>query len=337
LIYLMLDDLAGRARLLQLQTAMGDPTTASLNTTVFDASRLELGDLRAACEAMPFLAERRLVVARGQLARSAARESGGSSNRNRAGSGSEDALAAYLALVPITTDLVFLESELPATGPVLKAIQELVRVRAAEIVHDAPMDGGAAVAWVRRRVEERGGRIGVEAAMALVGAAGHDARALEREIEKLLLLADGRAIAPEDVRALVPAADDARVFDLVDAIGNRDAREAVRTWRTQLRAGEDPHRLLSMVSRQVRLLIVAREHLASGHPPVALASAVGLPPGVASKLAAQARRWSPASLTRIMARLVAMDRESKTGGPELGPALEALIAELVAGRASSAA
>jgi DNA polymerase III delta subunit len=88
-----------------------------------------------------------------------------------------------------------------------------------------------------------------------------------------------------------------------------------------------------MVARQVRLLIVAREHLGSGRPPGALAQAVGLPPRVAAGLGGQARRWSAAALEVVLGRLVVMDREAKTGGQELEPALELLIADLVAARA----
>jgi DNA polymerase-3 subunit delta len=322
-IYLLVDDLAGRARLERLEAALGDPSTASLNTSTFEGGRTELGELSAACEAMPFLSDRRLVIVRGQLAR------GEGSGRGKT---ADSPLAEYVARVPDTTDLVFLESELPTTGALLKSIQELAAQKRAEIVRDAPMDEGRAIEWLRRRAQERGGSIAGDAAMALVGAVGTDARALDRELEKLLLLAGDRAVGPEHVRALVPAADETRVFELVDAIGNRNARAAVRAWRSLIRAGEDPHRLLSMIARQVRLLIIARDHAAKGGSSGSLASAVALPPRVAQNLAGQARRWSAATLERVLATLVQLDRESKTGGQELEASLEVLVAELVTAR-----
>jgi DNA polymerase-3 subunit delta len=323
-IHLLVDDLAGRARLAELEAALGDPSTGALNTSHFDG-RVEVGELAAACEAMPFLSERRLVIVRGALARA---EGGG---RGRA-SAAESGFVEYLGRVPPTTDLVLLESELPTAGAALKAIQALVGQGEAEIVNDAPMDETKATAWVGRRAGERGGRIGQEAAAALVAGAGTDARALERELEKLLLLAADRPIELADVRALVPAGDEARVFELVDAIGNRNARAAVRAWRSLVRAGEDPHRLLTMIARQVRLLIVAREHLAAGRPPAGLAQAVGLPPFVARNLGGQTRAWSTPALEGVLARLVRLDRDAKTGGPALEGSLELLVAELVAGR-----
>jgi DNA polymerase-3 subunit delta len=222
---------------------------------------------------------------------------------------------------------------MPSSGAVLKTVQALVPKKGAEIVRDPPMDEARAVEWVRGRVRERGGRIGEEAASALVAGAGTDARALDRELEKLLLLAEDRPIEPDDVRALVPAGDDVRVFELVDALGNRNARAAVRAWRSLLRGGEDPHRLISMVARQFRLLVLARDQLNAGAPPGALGAALGVPPFVARNLAGQARNWQLPALEGVMAQLVSLDRESKTGGQDLEPALEQLVAELVARRA----
>jgi DNA polymerase III delta subunit len=86
--------------------------------------------------------------------------------------------------------------------------------------------------------------------------------------------------------------------------------------------------MLAMVARQFRLLILAGEQ--AGRPPFQMAQALGVPPGVARALAQHARSWPPGALENVLGRLVDLDRESKTGGPDVEPALEALVAELVA-------
>lgn len=318
MIYLLVDDVAGRARLDALASALGDASTVALNTTAFDGSRLEMSALKEACEAMPFLSERRLVIVRGLAA--------------RPGDVAE-AVSEYLPTVPPTTELVLIEPELPTKSPLLHAAERLAKQGLAEIVRDLPLDQRSAVDWVRRRVGEAGGRIDSDAALALVGAIGAEQRVLDREIDKLVLYADGRSIRAEDVADLVPAADDTRVFALVDAIGSRNARAAIQAWRNLTRAGEDPHRLLSLIARQMRLLLQASDldpRRAGG-----AARDLGLPPRVAAGVMAQLRNWSPLALEAVVARLVAIDRASKTGGPDLAGALEGLIAELVATRRSA--
>ena len=336
MIHLLVDDLAGRARLAELVAGLGDPSAASLNTSTFDGGRFDLGELQAACEAMPFLSERRLVIVRGALAKSApagASSSEGRGGRGRASAGAEAGLADYLARVPPHADVVLLEPEMPAaSNATLKAIEAMAKAGRAAVVRDVPLDEGGAMQFAREQARALGGGMEGDAAMALVDAVGTDRRTLVREIEKLSLLADGRPVSVDEVRALTRAVDQGRIFELVDAIGARNARVAVRSWRTLLRAGEDPHRLLSMVARQFRLLIQAAELGGRGVPPPGAATALGVPPRVAAAMMSQARSWPPGGLEGIYRRIVTMDEESKLGGEELEPALEALILELVASR-----
>jgi DNA polymerase-3 subunit delta len=324
LIYLLVDDGAGRARLRALQATLGDPSTAALNTSTFDG-RVDLGALMAAAEAMPFLSERRLVIVRGLLARGGDAETG----TRRGRSETDEALAEYVGRAPPTTDVVFLESEPPPKGAILRAIEKLAERGQAEVVVEQPLDERGAVDFLRGATQTLGVRIDGEAAMALVGALGPDRRGLEREVEKLALYAgEGGTVTMAVVRELVPAADESRIFELVDAIGARNARGAVRAWRNLVRSGEDAHRMLAMIARQVRMLIQAGE--LGRRPPFQLAQALGVPPRVAGGLAQQAQAWPPGALEDVLRQLVELDRESKTGGPDVEPALEALIAELVA-------
>jgi DNA polymerase-3 subunit delta len=234
--------------------------------------------------------------------------------------------------VPASTDLVFVEPEPPPAGAFGRAIDALAKSGRAAIVQERRLDEGGAIAWAREQAAALGGGIEPGAAARLVEAVGVDRRGLLRELEKLTLLADGRAVSDDDVQALVRPIDPDRVFELVDGIGGRNPRLALRAWRTLQRAGADPHRLLAMVARQFRLLVQASELAARGVSGPAAAGQLGVPPRVASGLLGQARGWPPGRLEAIFARIVALDEASKTGGPPLEAALESLILELVAGR-----
>ena len=48
---------------------LGAPEMADLNTTVLDGRDITLGELRHACDVVPFLAERRLVIVTNLLRR----------------------------------------------------------------------------------------------------------------------------------------------------------------------------------------------------------------------------------------------------------------------------
>lgn len=330
MIYLLVDDFAGRAKLAELEAALGEPSIVGLNTTTLDGARFDLSELMAAAEAMPFLAERRLVVVRGLLGRSGDAEGGG---RRAAKSEADEQLASYLERVPPTADVAFLESEPPPKGTLQRAIEKLAAQGRAQVVADAPLDERGAVEWIRQRAAELGAAVDGAAAMALVEAVGTDRRALDREIDKLALYVLGGRVAVDAVRELVPSASQSDIFALLDAIGQRNARAAVRAWRGLRRHGDDPHRILPMVARQVRQLIQVVE--LGPRAPLDLSRALGVPSFVATKLARQAAGWPPGSLEDVLRRLVELDHESKTGGQDAGTALEALVAELVAAPAAS--
>ena len=330
MIYLLVDDFSGRKELDRLEREMGDPTTASLNTATFDGARLDLSDLKSTCEAMPFLSSRRLVIIRGVVGRSAETASG--ENTRKSKSESNEALATYLENVPDFTDVVLLESEPPGKGPVLRSVEMLASQGRANIRWDKPLDPESAYDWVVNRVAGHGGQIDSDAAHDVVTGVGVDRRALDREVEKLTLLVTDRQITSDDVRELVALPNDARIFDLIDALGNRNARRAIHAWRRLMLAGEDSYRIVSMVGRQVRLLVIASEGSTEGRSTQALGAMLGLPPRVAAGLAAQTRNWNAARLDRLLRRLVELNRESKTGGPDVERALQTLLLEVVAPR-----
>ena len=330
MIFLLVDDHTGRQELDRLRAEMGDPAIVSLNTTTFDGARLDLSEIKSTCESLPFLSSRRLVIIRGAVGRNAEAAPGDAPRKSVRESG--DALSKYLEFVPDFADLVLLENEPPTKGSILRAVEALVPQGRAQMRWDRALDPESAHEWVMERVRAKGGRIDSSAASDVVHGVGNDRRNLDREIEKITLLVTDRPISSEDVRELIPIPTDTRIFDLIDALGNRNARRAIMAWRRLTSAGEDPYRMVSMVGRQARLLAIAADALNSGQSSQALAGILGLPPRVAAGVGAQTRNWNAARLDRLLRRLVELDRESKTGGPDVERSLETLLLEVVAPR-----
>ncbi len=64
MIHLLPDDFLGLERLGEIRLACGDPELVALNTSQLDGQRLGPEDLEATVAALPFLAEKRLVIVR---------------------------------------------------------------------------------------------------------------------------------------------------------------------------------------------------------------------------------------------------------------------------------
>jgi DNA polymerase-3 subunit delta len=318
-----LDEFAMAEFVDSLTAQLGDPSLASLNTTLFDGRTAALPDVQAACGAMPFLTEHRLVVVEGWLTRLLSR-----GDEDEAPGGAREALAAlaaYLPEQPDTTWLVLAERrELPEKNPILKAAagQAWAVVRK----FDLPR-GEALVKWIQARARTEGGAFTREAAQ-MLGEAEGDPRALGHEIVKLLSYVNfARPLETADVAVLTSASSEARVFDFVDFIGQRKGPQAQRELHKLLER-EEPLYVLGMVVRQFRLILQAKELLEARRAEREIAQALGLHPFPAGKVCAQSRNFSLSALEHTYHRLLECDADLKTGRAEASTALDTLVAEL---------
>jgi len=313
------DEYSIQQTIAELKAKMGDPEMAALNTTVLDGRRTSVAEVITAGDAVPFLAERRLVIVEGLLAQTSA---------------SKDAsaqLREYLERVPESTLLVLVEKKVDGRSAVVKRIRQLPKDRAF-VREFKPLDKGGLVRWVQQQVHAADGRIEGPATTLLAELVGSDLRLLGQEVDKLLAYVGGtRAIAVADVEALCSYTPEANVFHLVDALGRRDRRTALQLLHRLLDEGQAELYLLAMITRQFRILLSLKDLEQRRTPPHAISSQLGLRPFVVDKGRAQARNFSLAQLERIYHRLVEIDVASKTGQMDPALALDLFVVETCRG------
>ncbi len=283
-----------------------------MNTEVLTGA-VSAGDLRRACSVMPFLGDVRVVVARGLF--------------SKAKGGAVQEIMDVLPNVSPMTHLIFDENRtLPKNHPILKRARKVDL----QVQHFALPDSRALPGWVIQRTKFHGGRIDGRAAALLAQNIGDNLRLLDQEIRKLLLyVGDGAAISVEDVRVMVPYVQSADViFQLVDGVGQRDARRAASYLHRLLSVGEHPLGIFGMIVRQFRLLIQVRWLMDQHYAQSQIASRLKLHPYVAKKIAAQAERFTPSQLREAYRLLTEADLSIKTGRVPADIALDMLIAQL---------
>jgi DNA polymerase-3 subunit delta len=302
------DDLAVSEFLARLIEKLGDPATAQLNLLQLSGDQAEPSDVETACQAAPFLGPRRLIVVR-PLGRLGA---------------PFDRLAKLMESLPPTTGLVLVEPKnLPKDAPLLRWARDHPD-RAFVRSFQTPQ-GAALVRWVSQRATQLGGEIQPAAAALLAESVAGDVRTAGQEVAKLLDYVDRRRpVTAADVEALTPARGQSDIFAMVDALGQRDGRRAMRHLHHLLDL-EEPRYIFSMVVRQFRLLLLAREALDAGHSP---RERLTVPAFVADKVAAQAVNFPMDRLESIYHDLLEIDVDSKRGRGDLDVALDTLVATL---------
>src|SRR5688572_6901722 len=105
------DEHSQKETLADLQRKLGDPAMLELNTARFEGQGLSFSQLRHACDSIPFLSDKRLVIVSNLFS-------------NAANQSLLDEVLAYLPRLPETTRLVFLESKsLTEKHPLMKLAQ----------------------------------------------------------------------------------------------------------------------------------------------------------------------------------------------------------------------
>lgn len=226
-------------------------------------------------------------------------------------------LLAYLRRPGTATCLVFCTSgAVDRRREVWKLVQ--AHGKAVEFSHLAPAD---LKKWFQKRARQVGKAIEPAATEALL-TTGRDLTLLNNELEKVLAYTgNSRVVTADDVKAVVTPAAEEAVFAAVDAFGERRYPVAIAKLRAVL-TREPQGVVLSLLARQLRLIILAQEFLASGIHSDSLAHELGVPPFVAKKVAAQARRFPRKDLAALFWSLLELDAAVKSGRDEFLQGLE---------------
>lgn len=321
------DDFSLEQALEEIKRGIGDRVAVETNTTTLEGRQVTLEQLRAACETAPFLAEKRLVVIKGLLDRFEAKNRSRRRKKNASAAGRQDeykAIGAYIAGIPDSTVLVLVEGWIRSTNPLFKTLAPKARVKAFPFLRDAELKQ-----WIQKRVADEGGSISPQAAVLLTKLVGSNLWIMASEINKLILFTSGRRIEEADVRAVTSRAEQASAFTMVDAILEFKAGEAERLLQQLLQGGAAPAYLLVVLTRQVQMVVRAKELAGQRMPRAEIQSRLGLTSEFAlKKTLEQAGRYPLGRLKEVYHSLLEADLSIKTGryGGEL--ALNILIAEL---------
>ncbi len=309
------DTQSQKETLAQLVGKLGDPAMLDLNTTRFSGV-MSMAALRQACDSIPFLAPARIVIIIDLI-------------QAKPDKSFMSDLLSYLPKLPESTRLLFLESKKLGDNDRLLQLAREEKNGFAKLF--TKPQGNQLERWILQRAEEKNGRITPQAAHLLAGSVGNELDILDNELEKLVAYKgpeETAVIDSNDVALLSPYVAEASIFDLVDAIGNRNAKSASLLLQQKLHEGTEPFYLFSMFIRQFRLLIQVKELAVAGYRPPGISREIKQHSFVVGKLYQQARGFTLQELEQIYSHLLEIDIAAKTGQGDIRTSLELLVANL---------
>jgi len=323
------DDFSRHQALEEIKKDLGSPEMLAVNTSLFDSQQLNLSELKNACSSTPFLSPARLVIVEGLLGHFELKpRPGRRGSRSQSKSGSElgewQGLGDYIKQMPPTTVLVLLDGEVKGTNPLLKSLMPLAKVMTCPQLRNKELGG-----WIQERVSQGGGTITSEAVKLLVELVGGDLWFMGNEIDKLLIHSLGHDITDDDVRQLTSYAREANIFALVDAILEGRVKVAQRLLHQLLQGGAAPSYLLVMITRQLRLIVRAKELSNQKLSRSEIQNRLGLASDyVLDKALKQAKAYTPERIKRAYHQILEADIAIKTGKYDSDLALDLLVIDL---------
>jgi DNA polymerase-3 subunit delta len=268
------------------------------------------GEAVQAAGTLPFIGETHLVVVR---------------RADKLSKEDQSLLVEYAAAPSVATTMVLTAGEKAAkTSALYKAIDKIKGV--AE--YKAPK-GAELARWVGHLFKEQGKKIDQATIKRFLDTVGADQSALQQEAAKLAMFAgDRETVTVEDVEAVATRNPEANIFEMVDALGRKDADKALTELNRLLFNGEAPHRVLAMVVRQFRIIIKAKalegRRVSAGEA----AGILGVRPWLVDKYRRQAGSFTMPELKEIYTILKDTDVDMKTGKQDASLALEMLVGKI---------
>jgi DNA polymerase-3 subunit delta len=284
----------------------------AFNEEVFHGRTAEATRIVEAAKTLPMMARTRFVLVRGiEDLKAEGRE----------------ALVDYLESPSESTCLLMTAEKLDGKTRLAKRAKKY-----GYWVDASPLKPAQLRSFAKAEAKRRGHKLGPEAAAALVDAIGNDLVAMDDALERLsLFVGEKAAIEADAVGECISRVRVDTIWALVDAVGLRDARQALKAAASLLSAGEPPLRILAMVARQLRMVARVRTGLRSGLSANEAAREAGAPGFKARELATAARRFRNRELAGAFRVLAETDLAMKSSRRAPETILQGAIAELTRG------
>jgi DNA polymerase III subunit delta len=217
-----------------------------------------------------------------------------------------------------------------AGGAKGKALADGLKTAGAEVITAAKISKHRdRLDFVRSEIRRLGGKIGEDAAEALLASVGNDLRDLTAACSQLVADTNGRIDASTVARYYRGRAE-VSGFTVADAVMVGDVPAALEALRWALHVGVDPVPIADAIADGVRT--VARVAAAGRGSSFQLAGTLGMPPWKVERAQRQARGWTPEALVDAMRVAADCNAAVKGGAEDRGYALERAVFAVAAAR-----
>ena len=256
-------------------------------------------------ETLPFFADRRVLMLE---------NSGFFKNKC-------DELADYVATIPESTNLIFVETEIDKRNRLYKEVKKCGRV-----VEFGTQKEDTLLKWILGILKKEGKNVTKETLQTFLAKTGSDMQLIKNELDKLMAYTDGRdVITTADVEHVCITQTTNKIFEMVNAIAEGKQKQALELYEDLLSLKEPPMRILFLIARQFNQLYQVKLLSKEGLPSSEIAKQAGIVPFAMKKYQAQAKSFTEEELRTAVEECVGSEEAVKTGAMNDRLSVELLI------------
>jgi DNA polymerase-3 subunit delta len=299
------------------------PETALFDVMRFEGDSFAADDVTGACDTLPMLSARRVVILAGMPG-----------NEQALATENAKRLAGALPLIPETTLLIITAGAFSKRSELYKAI-----TKAGRAYEFGRLGRADARSFIRGRFKQAGLAADAAAVDEILSVTGY----LDREAEGDLHLLDGEArmiaayassagsgsVSVADVRACLGTSVESDVFAMLDAVSSGNKGRALELAHAITAKNENIFGLLALLTGQFEIMLGCAELKGRGMSMGEMAGALGVKSEYrVRKAAGFANRYSERRLLELTRRLYRVDHDIKSGLYDERLALTMFIAEI---------
>ncbi|MBC2397358.1 DNA polymerase-3 subunit delta [Clostridium tetanomorphum] len=291
-----------------------------LNYVKIDGNTLDSFDkVINACETLPFMSDKKVVL----VYRSNFLDEGEDNNKKKL----FNELKEYVKSVPESCILIFyyiFKNKREKPSKKIYALDSKCTVIKADKIY-----GKALEMKVKSIFDKKDKNIGNVELKLFCSNIPNDMGILENEVEKLCCYTIDRDIKREDIYAMYPKKNDDDIFDLVDFIGDKKVKDALKVLNELIYKGEDIPVIIYMIERQFKLLYNIKQYIEDGKDKNFIASKIKLPNFIIERLIRQSKKFTLKQIKGALYICLNVEEKIKSSSLDKKTEMELLIIETI--------
>lgn len=270
-------------------------TNSELNLNIFQGKNIDFENVLKAVETLPFMSENKMVLIKNSQIFKRGKK--------------EEVEKIYNLNVPENVIMIFVERNVDKRNKLYKKIK-----KDGYTVEFKRQKEDKLISWVKNIFKKNDKEISTKVAVKFLRYVGTDMQKLDENIKKLVdYKFNSNSVEIKDIEAICTQSIEAKIFDLVKYIGYKNSIKSIESYNNLIFNNESPLMILSMIARQFRLLMLAKDLKLNGHDYPMIAKKVGIHKFVAKDLYMQCNNFEIGKLKKGLIDILEIDYKIKTG------------------------